>query len=638
MIGICGYLALDGTPASRAILGAMQQRLARCGQPACATHVDGVVALGAAGWHATRPVDAASAAFRHAPNGCIAVADARLQDTGHLVRALGLPADRVWTEAALMAHAWLRWAEACPEHMEGDFAFAVWDPRKRQLFCARDRMGVRPLYFHHAAGRLFAFAGSAGALLAHPAIPGDMNEARIADYLFPALQGADKSSTFYREIHRLEPAHWLRIGDQGPQVRRYWQLQPRPLAVAEAEWPALLRDTLSTAVDRHLSTGRVGSMLSGGMDSTALAAIAARSLRDKGERPLATFSGIDSRSNDPETQAILRLAKSPELDPTLIDHSDPRHRQQVWQAMLASEEPFDIGMGLLDLQYSAAAERGIDGLIDGIDGDSLFDFGNGLARQLRAGRWAAAWTNAKATHATYPGEGPAWKMLARAGLHGFMPAALLPFVQRRRTRLLKHRIQRNRMLSPGLARRVDLENRFAMLHGQRNDTGPTSTRDDAIAAMSHAYPVVGMERYHRVAARHGVAPRHPFMDLDVVQTGLALPDAMRQHGGISKYVLRMAVADLLPAEICWRTDKHHLGWLLTRPVLEEHKDEAIALVERHRMRLGDWLESGWLEASIRQWKGGDLDDSGSEALLSALALAVFLDTRRKREHPQVDGS
>ena len=155
--------------------------------------------------------------------------------------------------------------------------------------------------------------------------------------------------------------------------------------------------------------------------------------------------------------------------------------------------------------------------------------------------------------------------------------------------------------------------------------------------MSHAYPVVGMERYHRVAARHGVAPRHPFMDLDVVQTGLALPDAMRQRDGISKYALRMAVADLLPAEICWRTDKHHLGWLLTRPVLEEHKDEAIGLVEARRAHLDGWLAGDWLDASLRQWKSGDLGDSGAESLLSALALAVFVEARRKRDPPNVDG-
>ena len=102
----------------------------------------------------------------HRQSGCVAIADARLDNPAELRAALDLPApdhapDRSTDHAAqLILHAWLRWGEDCVERIDGDFAFAVHDPRQRMLFLARDRMGQRPLHVHHVPGRLLVFASS----------------------------------------------------------------------------------------------------------------------------------------------------------------------------------------------------------------------------------------------------------------------------------------------------------------------------------------------------------------------------------------------------------------------------------------------------------------------------------------------
>ena len=131
-------------------------------------------------------------------------------------------------DAGLALAAYLEWGEGCVEHFLGDFAFAVWDPRHRRLFCARDHMGMRQLIYHHSPGRFFAFATEPRAILVLPQVPYRINEARIADYLVEELEGIDKTSTFFEEVYRLPPAHTLTVTPEGMRQRRYWALEAGP--------------------------------------------------------------------------------------------------------------------------------------------------------------------------------------------------------------------------------------------------------------------------------------------------------------------------------------------------------------------------------------------------------------------------
>ena len=235
--------------------------------------------MGAVGWHANKLVDVSPALYRHVGSGCVVVADTRLQHREALARSLDLPADgRPFTDAQLIAHTWLRHGEDCTARLDGDFAFAVWDPRKLSLFCARDVMGVRPLYLHHAPGHVFAFASQAGALLQLPGVSRDLDEGRIADALTSQLEAVDKTSTFYKAIKRLPPAQWASARPGHFRQQQYWELTQQEtdaLPRGDAEWDEALGATLERVVARHLDgDAAVGCMLSGGMDSSSLAVIA----------------------------------------------------------------------------------------------------------------------------------------------------------------------------------------------------------------------------------------------------------------------------------------------------------------------------------------------------------------------------
>ena len=230
-----------------------------------------------------------------AASGCSITADVRLDNREELLPALGLAEEaRVIGDGELMLRAYLLWGEACLEHLLGDFAFAIWDPRSQRLFAARDQMGLRQLIHCHVPGELFAFATEPEAILALPDVPRRINEARIADYL-DDLEAADFTSTFYEGLYRLPPAHCLTVDASGLQIRRYWALQPvteLQLDSDEAYAAAFLMVFTKAVRSRLRCAGPVGSMLSGGMDSGSVVAVATRLLQAEGRGPLQTFSAV----------------------------------------------------------------------------------------------------------------------------------------------------------------------------------------------------------------------------------------------------------------------------------------------------------------------------------------------------------
>jgi asparagine synthase (glutamine-hydrolysing) len=142
---------------------------------------------------------------------------------------LGLPArDESIGDAELIIAAYLAWGDDCPKRLLGDFAFALWDVRRQKLFCARDHFGMRPFYYHHAAGQRFLFASDARAMLVSPRVPYRINQGRIADFLVPQLEWIDYTSTFFEDVYRLPPGHTAIVTPDTLAIEEYWKPTPGP--------------------------------------------------------------------------------------------------------------------------------------------------------------------------------------------------------------------------------------------------------------------------------------------------------------------------------------------------------------------------------------------------------------------------
>ena len=228
----------------------------------------------------------------------VLVADTRLDNREDLAAALGISPQQARTlcDASILLAALERWGESCLDHLVGDYAFAFWDGTRRRLLLARDPLGQRPLHYHRSK-RLFAFASMPKGLHALSEVPYAPNEERIAECL--ALMPETGSQSFFHGVERVQPGHVVLITSDGLSSRRHWQPSASRLQLRRPEdYSEKLRALLDQAVKCRLrGTGDVGVYLSGGLDSGAVAATAARLLANS-DRRIVALTGVPREGYD----------------------------------------------------------------------------------------------------------------------------------------------------------------------------------------------------------------------------------------------------------------------------------------------------------------------------------------------------
>jgi len=286
-------------------------------------------------------------------------------------------------EGGSILDAYERWGEACVDHLTGDFSFAVWDAARGRLFCARDFMGIRQLYYARTADALIV-ASSIGPIIGHPGISHTLQESSIARFLIGATSEFP-ADTFYPQIKRLPPAHTLTWDGERVATRRYWSL---PLNGAiryrdRREYIAHFRDVFDRAVaDRLRGTGSAAAMMSGGLDSTAVSVTAQRTLA----APIYAYTtSFATMLHDEEASWAARVASAggmihrvfPRDDCALFEDESAYRRAEPFEDPLASV--------FLDLVRDAAQHAPV--MFAGEGGDALFYNAHGHFRGLlRHGR------------------------------------------------------------------------------------------------------------------------------------------------------------------------------------------------------------------------------------------------------------
>lgn len=569
MSGICGVWSFDGgDPDLAAVLAQLERR----GPDGTHSWADGPVALGHTLLATTPEALVEVLPLTEPDSGCTITADARIDNRDELIAALDLCGEiRTIGDGELILRAYLKWGEDCPVQLLGDFAFAIWDPCVPRLFCARDHMGMRQLIYCHAPDRLFAFATEADALVAHPTVPKQINIGRIADFL-DGLEGIDFTSTFFDNIVRLPPAHTLSIDSSGIALRCYWELQPGPELKlnTDQDYADAFLEVFTQAVRCRLRSARpVGSMLSGGLDSNSIAAVAAAELAAARRGPLQTFSAIALGAAEcAESKSIRTAIRLPLFAPTVIGRDEVRHKSAVLELMVRQcAEPFDAYMIINHAVYRAARRSGLNVVLDGAGADVILTAGNRVAGLLRRGMIRAATREARLEAEFWGRTWPARKILLSALWSAYAPAGLRQLRWRLTSSVADWKMRLGRdSVSRRLARSVDLGERRSRFRRYLPRSRPTDTAYRA-QSVRHPHLVVARERYDRVAAAFGIEPRDPFMDVRLIKFALSLPSGQLQGDGWPKAVLRRAMAGKIPEEIAWMRGKPHLGWLFTADLI-----------------------------------------------------------------------
>lgn len=277
MSGICGILSFEKVPVSRPLLHAITSFMAFRGPDAQEIWLDGSIGLGHTLLRTTFESER-----EHQPtslDGRVWItADARIDGRADLRKKLAVGHRRGLEDATddqLILHAYHLWGAECMQHLIGDFAFAIWDEPNQHLFCARDHFGIKP-FFYAAIGGGLVFSNTLNCIRQHPAVSSSLNDLAIADFLLFG-ENKDPLTTTFADINRLPPAHTLTWSvASGVQINRYWCL-PTDLGVryrAAGDYVDNFRELLDVAVADRLRTCRVGIEMSGGLDSSSIAASA----------------------------------------------------------------------------------------------------------------------------------------------------------------------------------------------------------------------------------------------------------------------------------------------------------------------------------------------------------------------------
>jgi len=279
MSGIVGMLALDGAPVNRILLKQMTDRMAFRGPDDQDTWADGSIGLGQALLRTT--FESLHERGPFSLDGQVWItADGRVdgrEELIHLLRAKGRQLADDAPDPTLILHAYHVWGDDCLDHLLGDFAFAIWDGRLNRLLCARDQVGIVPLYYAHV-NKCLIFGNTLQAILLHPDVSDKLNEQAVADFLvFRASQ--DLSASTFLDVKRLPPAHRMTwsASDGVVRVERYWNPPDAPEYLRlkrPEEYVERFSELFHQAVADRLRTDRVAVSMSGGMDSPSVAAVA----------------------------------------------------------------------------------------------------------------------------------------------------------------------------------------------------------------------------------------------------------------------------------------------------------------------------------------------------------------------------
>ncbi len=632
MSGICGLFNLDDAPVTEAELRAMTAMLEKRGPDGTGRWYDGLVGFGHTMLATTPESLHEPQPFRHAESGCVITADVRLDYRDELIKLLALEHREFIGDAELIVESYLKWGEACLDRLYGDFAFAVRDPRNNTLFLARDRFGARPLYYHYSREERFVFASDPRAILVLPQVPYAINEGRIADFIVRELEWIDYTSTFYKGILRLPPAHKLTISSTGLRVAEYWDPQPGPELgfTTDDDYRDGFLEVFSRAVEERVRVPglNVGSTLSGGMDSGSIVAVANEVLNERAQQPLRTYSLARPRGSDClESHRIYATLDHLGLSGTQIMTDEADSVIEKLDADLA--EPFDGQMLFLKAIYEAARNDGVKVVLDGAVGDIVFNAGTYIRRLLRSGRIRQAWQEIVGRQA-YWGLPPSASSLVRHLGGALAPEVAKALLRGPRRRNQERGFIKASLISPEFAERINIEGRLERM--RETDSGLQS-KDPALERIRKIRPCLtaGRERYARIAASAGVEGRDPFTDQRVVNFCSRLPDSQVARYGWPKFLLRKAMRGRLPDEVRWGREKPHIGYYLSENYIRLKKLRSELSLDRLLASLTNYVDPTALRAA---WSEFDSGEHG-EDILTAHILALWLENTVTR--PVVKG-
>ncbi len=558
MSGIFGIIHNDGSPVDPSLLKAMAGAASSRGPDGVFLYCMGNAGLGFLALHSTPQSQIEKQPLAGRPESQIVVADVRLDNRPELIKRLSTlqrPFNQETTDAELVLAAYQQWGAAFPEKLLGAFAIAIWERDRQRLLLARDHLGARPCY-HFTSSNMFAFASEIQQLRQIPAVTDQLNERRIAAQI--ASLPTPQTWTFFSDIQQLAPAHTLLVQEGKVTLQRYWSLDPQKLIgyKNEREYTDHFLDIFSQAVAARLrSPAPPSSMLSGGLDSSAVVALAADHYQKQeiSGRPHTytwDFTGDQAIQAADEQQFARSVADFWHLPLTRIPAYQYWPLSDLDNYPIHADSPYHGHYhALIRATLMAAKRNGSKVLLTGHPADLLTA---GLIYSYSdfflSGRWKRLVHDLQ-SHARL-WDHSLWNVSRRR--------LLRPLLSRGRQRIFGERSVFRQLpgwITPQLIKKA----RFEEMREEIWQDRPGSFHSYAQAQRYNSLttPFISEQNIwlERLATSLGMEFRHPWLDMRLFEFSLAVPQDRLLNAGRSKYVVRKALNGLLPENVRLRLRK-----------------------------------------------------------------------------------
>lgn len=557
MCGISGIVDLrDRRPINPALLQAMNDTLTHRGPDGEGFHYEPGVGFG----HRRLSIidlEGGKQPLYNEDETVVVTYNGEIYNFGELIQELAGKGHRFRTrcDTEVIVHAWEEWGERCLDRFNGMFAFALWDRRRQMLFMARDRLGVKPLYYAQLADGELIFGSELKALLVHPKLEREIDPEAVEDFF--CFQYVPDPKTIYKGVAKLAPGHFLlaRRGQALPAPTRYWDV---PLADGlqtgdERENEEELRQRLLESVRlRLVSDVPLGAFLSGGIDSSAVVAM----MREIGTEDLLTCSiGFKEKQYDESAYAaMVATAKRTRHQAEVVEASDYSLLDKL---VGLYDEPFSDSSAIPTYRVCGLARKHVTVALSGDGGDedfigyrryrlfameqrlrSLFPepvrkavFGP-LGRFYPKLDWAPRVLRGKTT----------FQALALSAVDAYLDGVSIFPVQGRQA-----------LFSGDLKRELG---GYSAAEVFRRHLEGRSFSDPLKMVQYLDYqtylPGDILTKVDRASMAHSLEVRVPFLDYRFVEWAARLPSSVKLSGGEGKAILKKALEPLLPKEVLYR--------------------------------------------------------------------------------------
>jgi asparagine synthase (glutamine-hydrolysing) len=463
---------------------------------------------------------------------------------------------RTRSDTEVIVHAWEEWGVECLKRFNGMFAFAVWDRRAKTLFIARDRLGVKPLYYAELSDGRLIFGSELKALLLHPLLQRRIDPQAVEEYF--AFGYVPDPKTIYRDVKKLEPGAYIcmKRGDSHVKPVRYWDVPldgERALEQPAAAWEEELRARLKEAVRKRLvSDVPLGAFLSGGIDSSAVVAM----MREIGAGHILTCSiGFDEPRYDESSYArMVAEAKHTDHKAEIVATSD---YSLVDRLVGIYDEPYADSSAIPTYRVCELARRHVTVALSGDGGDEnligyrrykLFAMEEQVRSRVPLGLrkaifgplgslypkldWAPRVLRGKTT----------FQALARDAVAAYFHGVSI-CSNEMRAALFSHEFRR------------ELQGYGAEEVFRQHVRGKTF--NDPLKMIQYLdfktyLPGDILTKVDRASMAHSLEVRTPFLDYELVEWVASLPSAIKLKGGEGKHILKRSLEPLLPREVLYR--------------------------------------------------------------------------------------